>query len=68
MKSTVQHTNLIKTQHFASETSSDTSPAASSKAFSETVSEEHRNLASEWMHEVVIDSRVKVEKSQKLNL
>ena len=31
----------------------------SSKAFSETVSEEHRDLASEWMHEVVIDSKVK---------
>ena len=57
-----------KTHYFATESSSDTSHAASSKAFSETVSEEHRNLASEWMHEVVIDSRVKVEKSQKLNL
>ena len=33
----------------------------SSKAFSETVSEEHRDLASEWMHEVVIDSKVKSE-------
>ena len=42
-------------QHYAE------SIAVSSKAFSETVSEEHRDLASEWMHEVVIDSKVKPE-------
>ena len=42
-------------QHYAE------SIAVSSKAFSETVSEEHRDLASEWMHEVVIDSKVKSE-------
>ena len=52
--------NIIKTQQCAE---SSCATAVSSKAdFSEeTVSEEHRNLASEWMHEVVIDSKVKPE-------
>ena len=52
--------NMTKTQQCAE---SNCATAVSSKAdFSEeTVSEEHRNLASEWMHEVVIDSKVKPE-------
>jgi hypothetical protein len=52
--------NIIKTQQCAE---SSCATAVSSKAdFSEeTVSEEHRNLASEWMHEVVIDSKVQPE-------
>ena len=52
---------MVKTQHGAADSSC--AEAVSSKAaFSEeTVSEEHRNLASEWMHEVVIDSEVKPE-------
>ena len=52
---------MVKTQHGAADSSC--AVAVSSKAaFSEeTVSEEHRDLASEWMHEVVIDSKVKPE-------
>ena len=53
--------NMVKTQHGAAD-SSCAAVVSSKAAFSEeTVSEEHRNLASEWMHEVVIDSEVKPE-------
>jgi len=57
----VQSQRLKRKQRALGSPNHSESSAVSSKAFSETVSEEHRYLASEWMHEVVIDSKVKSE-------
>ena len=52
---------MVKTQHGAADSSCAAAVSSKATVSEETVSEEHRNLASEWMHEVVIDSKVKPE-------